>query len=212
MDSVTKIRLRAACCFLWITVALLIEIAPLRADTPPAALPTFSPIVSRVMLSGRGSPFTEQSYQMVSPLLRKCDNDWPSTRYVEYRPEMKGMVVIAKSSTTAISLLEILSQQTGRRFAVQRGLEERAALVSSDGEEWTVILKRFARDTGLSFEAVQDIAVLSDPATAQPLPNSLSSLLPLLVGASIAGGVAWFSLAASRRKAKRDVRGGWHDN
>jgi hypothetical protein len=197
-----------------ITSAILpfsIALAPVHADDAPGSIPTFSPIPPQIMLEGLGPEFREQNYQLVSPLLRKCTNDWPSTRYVEFKPEVKGKVVIPSGPLTALALLELLSQQTGRRFAIERGIEQRTAVVFSDSDEWTAVITRFVRDTGLEFEAIQDIAVISDPVAAISREIPIYSIFALAGGLIILFGVSWLRFSASRQKRKSEFRGGWHD-
>ena len=190
---------------------LSLVLSPVHADDAPASMPTFSPIPPQIMLEGRGPEFSEQNYQLVSPLLRKCTNDWPSTRYVEFKPEVKGKVVIPSGSLSALSLLELLSQQTGRRFAVQHGIEQRTAVVLADGDEWTAVIKRFVRETGLTFEAIHDIAVISDPASSRSSEKPPYSIFAIVGALVILGGVSWLRFKASRQKREREFRGGWHD-
>jgi hypothetical protein len=189
----------------------LLALSTVQAEDAPGAIPTFSPIPPRIMLEGRGLEFSEQNYELISPLLRKCTNDWPSTRYVEFKPEVKGKVVIPSGPVSALSLLELLSQQTGRRFAIQRGIEQRTAVVLSDGDEWTKVIKRFVRDTGLSFEAIQDIAVISDPATARSSESPTYPIFAVLGGLIILGWVSLLRYHASKQKHTNEFRGGWHD-
>jgi hypothetical protein len=188
-----------------------LAVSPVYADDAPASMPTFSPIPPQTMLKGRGPEFSEQNYQLVSPLLRKCTNDWPSTRYVEFKPEVKRKVVIPTGPLSALSLLELLSQQTGRRFDVQRGIEQKTAVVLADGDEWTAVIKRFVRDTGLTFEAIQDIAIISDPASARSSKKPFYAIFALFGGLMLLGGFSWLRFSASRRKRESEFRGGWHD-
>jgi hypothetical protein len=189
----------------------LLALSSVKAEDAPGAIPTFLPIPPQIMLEGRGPEFSERNYQLVSPLLRKCANDWPSTRYVEFKPEVKGKVVIPSGPISALNLLELLSQQTGRRFAIRRGTEKRTAVVLSDSDEWTAIIKLFVRDTGLSFEGIQDIAVISDPATVQSSERPTYPIFALATGLIILGAVSWLRFSTSRQKRKSEFRGGWHD-
>jgi hypothetical protein len=124
---------------------------------------------------------------------------------------VKRKVVIPTGPLSALSLLELLSQQTGRRFAVQRGIEQKTAVVLADGDEWTAVIKRFVRDTGLTFEAIQDIAIISDPASARSSKNSSYAIFALFGGLMLLGGFSWLRFSASRQKRESEFRGGWHD-
>jgi hypothetical protein len=189
----------------------LLALSPVQAEDTPGAIPTFLPIPPQIMLKGLGAEFSEKNYQLVSPLLRKCTNDWPSTRYVEFKPEVKGKVVIPSGPLTALALLELLSQQTGRRFAIERGIEQRSAVVFSDRDDWTAVVTRFVRETGLSFEAIQDIAVISDPASVRPSESPTYPVLALAGGFIFLGAISWLRFRASLQKRKSEFRGGWHD-
>jgi hypothetical protein len=188
-----------------------LALSPVYADDAPGSIPTFSPIPPQIMLEGRGPEFSEQNYQLVSPLLRKCTNDWPSTRYVEFKPEVKGKVVIPSGPLTTLALLELLSQQTGRRFAIQRGIEQRSAVVFSDRDDWTAVVTRFVRETGLSFEAIQDIAVISDPASVRSSESPTYPVFTLAGGLIFVVAISWLRFSTSRQKRKSEFRGGWHD-
>lgn len=200
-------QIRASFAHLLLLISVLSVPLTAGAQEFPSALPTFPPIAAPTMLGGSGPQFAESNYQLIAPLLRKCANDWPSTKYVEYRPEIPGKVSIAQSSLNILPFLEALSEQTGRRFAVQRGID-RAVPVSANGEDWLPVLERYVDTAGLDLDNVQDILVITDPKTAVRREGlrGRDILIALAILGSIGLGLAWHFL---RPKKRIDPRGGW---
>lgn len=190
-----------------VIAAMVLVPGQARAQQKPPALPTSPPIASPAMLGGAGPQFIDENYQLVAPLLRKCANDWPSTQYVEYRPDLPGKVSIASAPMKVLPFLKVMAEQTGRRFAVQRGLE-REAVVAANGEDWLPVLERYVDTAGLDLENVQDILVISDPKTAVQAPKSGGTNIIIAIGLVIATGIglAWYVV---RPKKRVDPRGGW---
>lgn len=178
-----------------------------HAQGAPSALPTFPPIATPAMLDGDGPQFTEDNYQLIAPALRKCANDWQSTTYVEYLPGVPGKVSISQSSLGVMAFLKALSEQTGRRFAVQRGVE-REVPVLANGEDWLPVLERYVDAAGLDLENVQDILVISDPKAVVRREGATGRdiLIALGVVSAVGLGLAWHFF---RPKKRIDPRGGW---
>lgn len=171
------------------------------------AIPTFPPIAAPVMLGGTGTQFTEGNYQLFTPSLRKCANDWQSTKYVEYRPVTAGKVTISSRPLKIAPFLETLSEQTGRRFAAQRGIEQEV-VVSANEEDWLLVLERYVDTAGLYLENVQDILVISDPKTVPEPPRSklVELFFAMVFVVVVSGAVTWYFL---RPRKRIDPRGGW---
>lgn len=178
-----------------------------------AVLPTSPPIPQQVMMGGRGLPFTPQHYRLVSPTLRKSDNDFPGTIYVEYKPGTAKKVSLSPTALSVVDFLKAVSEQTGRRFAVQVGVERSAEIGAAD-DDWSEVVRRFALLTKLELEGVRDIVVLSDPASVvTPLDDS-NKYMPdtskiLLVAGFFVIMMIGFAVYRRRPKESVDPRAGW---
>jgi hypothetical protein len=187
---------------------------PVLADDDFAAtLPTSPPIPQQVMMGGKGLPFTAQHYRLISPTLRKSENDFPGTIYVDYQPGIAKKVSLSPSALSVVDFLKAVSEQTGRRFAVQVGVDRSTEIGAAD-EDWSEVVRRFALLTKLELEGVRDIVVLSDPASVVIPPDDSHKYMPdmskvLLVAGFFLVMIIGFSVYRRRPKQSVDPRAGW---
>jgi hypothetical protein len=160
------------------------------------------------MNGGKGVNFSAENYQLITPELRKSKNDWLNSIYVQYKPESdKGELYFPTTILTVSQFLTKLSEQTGRRFAFQKGLEQQVSIGAED-EKWIAVLERFIEASKLELENVGDILVVSapPPVIIEEKTDLKGIGFTMVLIAMVLGITVWFVF---RPKKRVDPRGGW---